>query len=57
MGFMVDDKHIIVSLENLKRYNDKLHEELNKTFVKNERVERLEEEIENLKRRLKRYEY
>lgn len=57
MSFIIDDKYILVNYESLKKYNNKLHEELNKTFVKNERIERLEEEIENLKRRLKRHEY
>lgn len=57
MSFIIDDKYILVNYESLKKYNNKLHEELNKTFVKNERIEHLEEEIENLKRRLKRHEY
>lgn len=58
MNFIVvDDKHRLISYENLKRYNDKLREELDRVFVKNERIEYLEKEIEDLKRRLQKYEY
>lgn len=53
MNFIgVDDKHRLISYETLKRYNDKLHEELDRVFVKNERIEYLEKEIEDLKKEI-----